>query len=262
MTKPLALHRALLLLSLALLPAGRPALAAGPDLAYAVAATLPHDREAFTQGLLLDGGVFYESTGLHGQSSLRRVDPATGKVLARRDLDRNHFGEGLALLHGVLYQLTWRQGRVLLYDQKTLEPKGSLPLETEGWGIAATPFGLLTSDGSPTLTWRDPLTFKPGRTLVVTDRNRPVARLNELEWADGWILANVWHDDRIAVVSPVTGKVAAWIDCAPLRARLPGLPEDSDLNGIAWDQARKRLYVTGKLWPVVFELKLEEWPAP
>ncbi|GFK96065.1 hypothetical protein NNJEOMEG_03939 [Fundidesulfovibrio magnetotacticus] len=260
MTRTLQSFAVLALALVLCLAPDRPARAR--ELSYTVTATLPHDEEAFTQGLLFAQGQFFESTGLYGQSTLRRVDPATGKVLARRELDRNHFGEGLALLGGVLYQLTWRQRLVLLYDAATLEPRGSLPLETEGWGIAATPFGLVTSDGTPTLTWRDPLTFKPGRSVAVTDRNRPVERLNELEWAEGWILANVWHDDRIAVVSPATGKVAAWIACAPLRARLPGLPRESDLNGVAWDPAAKRLYVTGKNWPAVFQLKLEEWPAP
>ena len=150
----------------------------------------------------------------------------------------------------------------MVYDAATLAPQGALPLEGEGWGLASTPFGLVVSDGSNVLTWRDAATFKPMRTLAVTDAGRPVARLNELEWVEGFILANVWHEDRIAIISPATGKVAAWIDCAPLRARLSGLPAESDLNGIAWDPTRKRLYVTGKLWPAIFELALEGLPRP
>ncbi|WP_243359026.1 glutaminyl-peptide cyclotransferase [Fundidesulfovibrio terrae] len=229
---------------------------------YTVTAVLPHDPKAFTQGLLLHEGSFYESTGLYGRSSLRKVEPSSGKVLDSRELDKSDFGEGLALAGGRFYQLTWLSGKVLVYDAATLAPQGSLPLEGEGWGIAATPFGLVVSDGSNVLTWRDAASFKPVRTLAVTDNGRPVIRLNELEWVEGFILANVWHEDRIAIISPATGKVAAWIDCAPLRARLQGLPAESDLNGIAWDPTRKKLYVTGKLWPAIFELALEGLPRP
>ncbi|MFP5221364.1 MAG: glutaminyl-peptide cyclotransferase [Acidobacteriota bacterium] len=229
---------------------------------YSVSAVLPHDQGAFTQGLLFWGGHLYESTGLHGRSSLRKVEPATGRVLRQVELDREDFGEGLALWGGQFYQLTWRNAKVHVYDADSLERVRTLPLHGEGWGVATTPFGLVTSDGSATLTWRDPATMRPTRTVGVTDAGRPVVRLNELEWVEGFILANIWHEDRIAVVSPATGQVAAWIDCAPLRARLGALSQDSDLNGIAWDPAAKKLYVTGKLWPAIFELALEGLPKP
>jgi len=229
---------------------------------YAVTRVLPHDSGAFTQGLILAGGYFYESTGLNGYSSLRKVEPSSGRVLARVDLDRADFGEGMALWNGTLFQLTWLSKKVLLYDAGTLTLKGTLPLDTEGWGIASTPWGLVTSNGSNVLTWRDPASFRATRTLKVSDGSRPVDRLNELEWVDGFILANVWHEDRIAVISPATGKVAAWIDCAALRARLGPMPPDSDLNGIAWDPVTKKLYVTGKRWPALFELSLEGLPKP
>lgn len=230
------------------------------SLAYTVTAALPHDQAAFTQGLLFSGGHLYESTGLNGRSSLRKVEPATGKVLHLVELDQEDFGEGLALWGGQLYQLTWRNSKVHVYDAASLERVRTLPFQGEGWGVTATPFGLVTSDGSSRLTWRDPATMLPTRTLNVSDAGRPVARLNELEWVDGFILANVWHEDRIAVISPATGQVAAWIDCAPLRARLGPLAEDSVLNGIAWNPATKKLYVTGKLWPAIFELALEGLP--
>jgi len=230
------------------------------SVAYTVTAVLPHDQAAFTQGLLFSEGHLYESTGLNGRSSLRKLDAATGKVLRLVGLDREDFGEGLALWGGQLYQLTWRNSKVHVYDAASLERVRTLPLQGEGWGVAATPFGLVTSDGSARLAWRDPATMLPTRTLNVSDAGRPVVRLNELEWADGFILANVWHEDRIAVISPATGQVAAWIDCAPLRARLGPLAEDSDLNGIAWNPAAKKLYVTGKLWPAIFELSLEGLP--
>jgi len=230
------------------------------SLGYTISAVLPHDQAAFTQGLLFSGGYLYESTGLNGRSSLRKVEPATGKVLRLVQLDREDFGEGLALWGGQFYQLTWRNSRVHVYDAATLERVRTLPFQGEGWGVASTPFGLVTSDGSATLTWRDPATMLPTRTLNVSDAGRPVARLNELEWVDGFILANVWHEDRIAVISPATGQVVAWMDCAPLRARLGPLDEDSVLNGIAWNPATRKLYVTGKLWPAIFELALEGLP--
>lgn len=237
-----------------------PALAA--EAGYAVKAELPHDPGAFTQGLFFENGFFYESTGLNGRSSLRKVEPATGKVLISRELDPADFGEGLARVGDRLYQLTWRSRKVLLWDAATLTPAGTLPLEGEGWGIASTPFGPVTSDGSSALTWRDPASFRPLRRLEVKDGLKPVTRLNELEWVDGYILANVWHEDRIAVIAPGTGKVAAWIDCAPLRRKLDGLPPESDLNGMAWDPASRTLYVTGKLWPIIFALSLEGLPKP
>jgi len=232
------------------------------SLGYSVSAVLPHDQAAFTQGLLFSGGYLYESTGLNGRSSLRKVEPATGKVLRQVELDREDFGEGLALWAGQLYQLTWRNAKVHVYDAASLERVRTLPLQGEGWGAAATPFGLVTSDGSARLTWRDPATMLPTRTLDISDAGRPVARLNELEWVEGFILANVWHEDRIAVISPATGQVVAWMDCATLRARLGPLGEDSVLNGIAWNPAAKKLYVTGKLWPAIFELSLEGMPKP
>ena len=232
------------------------------NVGYTVSAVLPHDPAAFTEGLLLKDGSFYESTGLNGQSSLRKVEPGTGRILARVNLDPSYFGEGLALWGGKLYQLTWRSRLVLVYDARTLAPLTTLPLETEGWGAASTPLGLVTSDGSDTLTWRDPETFRPTRAVQVTDAGRPVTLLNELEWVEGFVLANVWHDDRIAVISPGTGRVAAWLDCSRLRKGLGALPGESDLNGIAWDPARKKLYVTGKLWPNIFELTLEGLPKP
>jgi len=232
-----------------------PCLADG--LRYTVTNVLPHDPAAFTQGLLWRDGLFYESTGLNGQSSLRRVEPATGSVLARADLAPALFGEGLAYWKEKFYQLTWQSGVVLVYDAKTLVRTGSLPLETEGWGAASTPSGIVTSNGSDTLIWRDPETFKPVRIVHVTDQGRPVKLLNALAWVDGSVFANVWHDDRIAVISPDTGHVTAWLDGAPLRVLAGNPPGETDLNGIAWDPVRKRLYVTGKLWPKIFELSLD-----
>ena len=228
---------------------------------FTVTAVLPHDPGAFTQGLVYSDGWLYESTGLNGRSTLRKVEPRTGRVAAARNLPPEHFGEGLALWGGRFHQLTWKSRMVFVFDAATLEPLGTLPLDRDGWGLASTPLGPVSSDGSNVLVWRDPATFKALRTLAVTDGGRPVYRLNELEWAEGFILANVWHEDRIAVIRPATGEVAAWIDCSGLRAGLGTLPEESDLNGMAWDPGAKRLYVTGKLWPNIFELALEGLPA-
>ncbi len=228
---------------------------------FKVIAVLPHDPGAFTQGLLFMGGWLYESTGLHGRSGLRKVEPGTGRTAAVKELAEEHFGERLAEWGGRLYQLTRKSRLAFVYDAATLAPLGTLPLEGEGWGAAGTPFGIVTSDGSDRLVWRDPASFKALRTVQVTDAGRPVRRLNELEWVEGFVLANVWHEDRIAVIQPATGKVAAWIDCSGLRQGLGPVPEESDLNGMAWDPAARRLYVTGKLWPKIFVLALEGLPA-
>jgi len=236
--------------------------AAAPSIDYSVLGVLPHDSQAFTEGLVYSGGVFYESTGLNGRSSVRRVDPATGRVLTRYDLEPRYFGEGLALVHGRLIQLTWQSGKAFVYEAANLRPVRELPYPAEGWGLTDTPRGLLSSDGSSTLTWRDAETLKPLGTLSVTDGGTAVSNLNELEWVEGWILANVWHEDRIAVIAPASGVVRGWINCAALRMSLGPLNSEAVLNGIAYDPGAKILYVTGKLWPKVFQLRLGAFPKP
>ncbi len=233
-----------------------------PSIAYTVTGELPHDSQAFTQGLVFSGGVFYESTGLNGRSSLRKVDPRTGRILARLDLEPQYFGEGLALVKGRLVQLTWQSGKAFVYDAATLRRVQELPYPAEGWGLADTPGGLVSSDGSATLTWRDVVTLNPVATRAVTDGGRRVSQLNELEWVEGRILANIWHEDRIAVIAPATGLVEGWIDCTALRIRMGRLDGEAALNGIAYDPEAKILYVTGKLWPKIFQLRLEGFPKP
>ena len=250
--------------------APRPARGAAPEgaggaarsIAFTVLGELPHDSQAFTQGLVFSGGVFYESTGLNGRSSVRKVDPRTGRASARFDLEPQYFGEGLALVQGRLIQLTWQSGKAMVYDPATLRRVAELPYDAEGWGLTGTPKGLLASDGSATLTWRDPATLSPTGTLAVTDNGRAVSQLNELEWVEGRILANIWHEDRIAVIAPATGVVEGWIDCTALRVRLGPRDGEAVLNGIAYDPAAKILYVTGKLWPKIFQLRLEGFPTP
>jgi glutamine cyclotransferase len=215
-----------------------PALAAGaPVLPVVVKARLPHDPGAFTQGLLYRNGVFYESTGLYGRSSLRRVDPATGRVLARRELPREVFGEGLTLVDGSLYQLTWREGRVLLADPSDLSPRGELALPTEGWGACALGARLVVSDGSDKLFFYDPKTMA------------------------GRIWANVWGDTRIAVIDPATGRIAAWADCSGLRPGAVAVDFENVLNGIAHDPATGRVWVTGKRWPEMYEIAVPGLPT-
>lgn len=254
--------------------------APAPVVPVRVLARLPHDAGAFTQGLLFHQGQLYESTGLYGQSSLRRVDPATGKVLTRHNLDPRFFGEGLALCpdgeNSRLVQLTWREGVVLTYDSATLRPLASLALRGQGWGLACAGSQLVHSDGSNLLRWLDARTLTPtGKTVRVRDAGRPVERLNELEWAGGWLLANVWQEDKIAVIRPATGQVALWLDLSALRRELPQGAETA--NGIAYAPAGQMsraglksqtgqtgqagqgaLYLTGKRWNTVFVVELPE----
>jgi glutamine cyclotransferase len=234
---------------------------AAPVFKAAIKARLPHDPTAFTQGLLFHDDVFYESTGLYGASSLRRVDPATGRVLARRVLPGSIFGEGLVLLGSRLYQLSWREGRVFVFNAADLTPAGELALPTEGWGACALGGRLVVSDGSDRLSFYEPSTMAALGSVAVTDEGRPVTRLNELEVVAGHIWANVLGDDRIAVIDPSSGRVAAWVDCAVLRPGGSATALENVLNGIAHDPATGRLWVTGKRWPELFEITVPGLPT-
>ncbi|WP_300154457.1 glutaminyl-peptide cyclotransferase [Solidesulfovibrio sp.] len=235
-------------------PAGAPVVTAQS------VARIPHDPAAFTQGLLFADGVFYESTGLYGQSSRRRLDPATGRVLAKVSLPPSLFGEGLAFAGGRLYQLTWREGRVLTADPATLRPLSELPLPTEGWGATVLDGALVVSDGTARLAFYDPKDMTLLGSLAVTDDGAPVDNLNELETVGGMIWANVWHETRIAVVDPATGRVAAWVDCSALARPVTARDPESVLNGIAHDPATGRIWVTGKNWPAIHEIKAPGLP--
>ncbi|WP_428568918.1 MAG: glutaminyl-peptide cyclotransferase [Solidesulfovibrio sp. DCME] len=240
--------------------AASPALAGAPVIVPRVVATLPHDRAAFTQGLLFLDGALYESTGLYGQSSLRRLEAATGKVLDKRALPARYFGEGLALAEGRLYQLTWREGRVLLADPASLRPLGELPLPTEGWGLTVLDGALVVSDGSDRLTFYEPKAMAPVGTIDVTEDGAPVADLNELEAVGGLLWANVWHSPRIAVIDPASGRVVAWVDCAALARPVTAGDPERVLNGIAHDPATGRIWVTGKNWPAIHEIQVPGLP--
>ncbi len=251
---------AVLLLALALWLPPTWAVAGAPVLPAVIVAELPHDPASFTQGLLFWDGYFYEGSGLYGHSSLRKVDPATGRVLARRDLPRDVFGEGLALAKGRLYQLTWQEHRVFTYDLADLAPQGEFPLATEGWGICALDDRLAVSDGSDHIFFYDPKDFSPLGSMAVTDNGAPVSRLNELETVGRTIWANVWGEDRIAVIDPASGRVVAWVDCSALAERVTASDPDNVLNGIAFDPATGRVWVTGKRWPKVYEIKVPGLP--
>ena len=226
-----------------------------PVYGYRVIATYPHDPNAFTQGLVYYQGDFYESTGLRGRSSLRKVDLETGDILQIRKLPDAYFGEGLALFDDKLYQLTWQSHTGFIYDRASFDLLTTFHYPTEGWGLTHNGWELIMSDGTPTLYFLDPNTLGVLRQVAVADENGPVWKLNELEYIDGAVYANVWQTDRIARIDPDTGRVTAWIDLTGL---LP--PEDRPganvLNGIAWDEQGGRLFVTGKLWPKLFQIEL------
>ena len=222
---------------------------------YKVIATFPHDTTSFTQGLVFADGELYESTGLNGESTLRRVDLATGKTLQRVDVPKQYFAEGLALVGDELLQLTWQHHLGFVYDRKTFKQKRTFTYNTEGWGIAFDGASrLVMSDGTDTLTFLDPKTFAATTTLRVRDAGRPVPNLNELEWIEGEIWANVWQTDRIARISPKTGEVNSWIDLSSLFPRQQRVPPADELNGIAYDKATRRIFITGKKWPRLYQI--------
>lgn len=236
-------------------PAGSEARAADGT-GYRIVHSFPHDPDAFTQGLAFFDGCFYESTGLNGRSSVRRVEPETGKVLQRLDLPHRYFGEGLTIWKDGIVQLTWKSRVGFVYDLKTFAERGRFSYETEGWGIAQDGSCLIMSDGTDVLRFLDPETFREIRRVAVRFSGKPVFQLNELEYVRGEILANVWGSDSIARISPRTGEVLGWVDLGGLRLALGPVRNVDVLNGIAYDDRRDRLFVTGKLWPRVFEIEL------
>jgi glutamine cyclotransferase len=227
-----------------------------PVQSYKIIATFPHDTTSFTQGLVFaSDGQLYESTGLEGESTLRRVDIATGRTVQKVDVPRPYFAEGLAMVGDELLQLTWRHKLGFVYDRTTFKQKRTFSYNTEGWGIAYDGTSrLVMSDGSDALTFLDPKTFAVTKTLRVQDAGRPVGNLNELEWIEGEIWANVWMTDRIARISPNTGDVNASIDLSSLFPRTQRTPPADELNGIAYDKATRRIYITGKKWPRLYQI--------
>jgi len=224
---------------------------------YQIVRVYPHDPEAFTQGLVYVDGHLYESTGRNGQSSLRLVDLSTGKVLRHSDLPAEYFGEGLTDWHGALFQLTWKSGLGFVYDQFSFALRRTFRYQGEGWGLTHDDKHLILSDGTSVLTFLDPQSFLATRRMPVTDeKGRPVTMINELEYMHGEIYANIWQTDQIVRISPRTGRVLGWIDLAGLIEKSQLANGDAVLNGIAYDSSNDRLFVTGKLWPKLFEIRV------
>jgi glutamine cyclotransferase len=233
------------------------------DDTYRIVHTYPHDPQAFTQGLVFVDGRLYESTGLRGQSSLRMVDLETGHVLQDQPVDSKYFAEGLTDWGSTLVQLTWETGAAFVYDRFSFRVLGKFFYSGEGWGLTHDAKSLILSDGTPVLRFVDPATFKEVRRVTVKDHGKPVMEINELEYVKGQIYANIWHSDRIARIDPKTGRVLGWIG---LKGLLPDNERSSPeavLNGIAYDAAHDRLFVTGKLWPKLFDIEIvPESPRP
>lgn len=226
------------------------------NLGFEILATLPHDPACYTQGLLIDNDIFYESCGLYGQSSLRMVDPATGTVQAETDLDASFFAEGLALLQDKLYQLTWRENTGFVYDASTLAQLRTFNYQTEGWGLTTDGSALILSDGTNTLYWLDPGTMQVVRQVNVSYQGQSVEYLNELEFINGLIFANVYLTDTIVAVNPDDGNVVSLIDLTGLRPEQNRAVQGEVLNGIAYDAINDKLYLTGKNWPNLYEVRL------
>ena len=231
--------------------------AAVPVQGYEVRASFPHDRSAFTQGLFFSDGALYESTGMEGESTIRKVRLADGAVLQKVAIPPHQFGEGSTNWGSEILSLTWRHGIGYRWDRASFKPKGSFRYKGEGWGLTQDGKSLILSDGTPWLRFLDPGTFQEQRRIRVTAAGSPVPRLNELEWVKGEILANIWMTDRIARIDPETGRVKAWIDLAGIDPTPRGNDPDAVLNGIAYDAKRDRLFVTGKRWPKLYEIRLK-----
>lgn len=233
--------------------------AAVPVYGYTVKQTFPHDPQAFTEGLFYQDGVMYESTGLNGRSSIRKVELETGKVLQSREIPSTYFGEGIAPFGKRLISLTWQNQVGFIFDLETLQPQSRFGYEGEGWALTSDGERLYMSDGTPYIRVLDPETLKVTRRIRVTADGTPVTQINELEWVEGQIYANIWQTDRIARIDPFSGRVLGWIDLTGLD-KLSGVGPGTDnvLNGIAYDKAKKRLFVTGKMWPKLFHIELKQ----
>jgi len=217
----------------------------------------PHDPGSYTQGLLIHNGVLYESAGEYGKSSLRKVNLATGKVLKKTDLEKEYFAEGLALLSGKLYQLTWQEQKGFVYNLEDFSVAGEFSYTGEGWGLATDGSKLFMTNGSEKITVHNPEGFTKERTIEVYDNNGPVRMLNEIEWIGGKIWANVFMTTRIAIIDPATGAVEGYVDCSSLESRVGNPLAAEVFNGIALDPASGKIYVTGKHWDKLFEIKLD-----
>jgi glutamine cyclotransferase len=242
-----------LALAFAAIPAALPA---APVSSYKIVAQFPHSTGSYTEGFFYRDGFFYEGTGLKGNSAILVIEPETGKVLQRRDLPPQFFGEGIIDWGHEIYEWTWQSHLCFVYDLFSLRPAGQFTYSGEGWGMTRTATAIITSDGTATLRFRDPKTFQETRHILVKDGRLPVEQLNELEYVKGEIYANIWHSDRIARISPRNGRVLGWIDLTGLMPASRRVNGESVLNGIAYDAKHDRLFVTGKQWPTIFEIRI------
>lgn len=227
-----------------------------------IVATYPHDPQAYTEGLFYENGRLWESTGTVGQSGIRKVDLMTGKVLLRAAVDPPLYGEGIAPWRDQILSLTWKNHVGFRWSKDKFKKLGSFKYEGEGWALTSDGIDLIMSDGTPQLRFIDPATFTVRRTLTVTHDGKPLINLNELEYVDGEILANVWLTDRIARIDPKDGRVIGWIDVSELHRQSGATAENDVPNGIAWDARKRRLFVTGKDWPYIFEIKAPKDTKP
>jgi glutamine cyclotransferase len=239
-----------------------PAGAAGPvRYTYEVVATFPHDRGAFTQGLVFRNGSLFESTGLNGESTLREVELNSGKVLKQVPVPRQYFAEGLAIVGALAYQVTWQNQRGFVYDADTFEKLREFNYAGEGWGLTTDGVSLILSNGSSRISFLDQTkSFEPRRVIDVTAAGKPVDRLNELEFINGEIFANVWQTDEVVRIDPASGTVRGTIDFSGLLAPSDRTRDTDVLNGIAYDTEHDRLFVTGKRWPKIFQVRLKAKP--
>lgn len=234
------------------------------SISYNIVNQYPHDTHAFTEGLEYRDGVLYESVGQYGKSDIRKVELASGKVLQATKMDDRFFGEGLTILNGKLYQLTYREGKVLVYNLASMKQEGAMTYPAqEGWGMTNNGTHLIVSDGSNKIYFMDPATMNVVKQLMVNDERGPVYRINELELINGYVYANQWQADVILKIDTATGRVVARADMASIRQQ-GGIPPNTNneeapetMNGIAWDATGNRIFVTGKNWPKIFEIKLD-----
>jgi len=242
------------LFAFAALVAAEPAV---PVCGYDVVRTYPHDPTSFTEGLLFHNGQLYEGTGIEGRSKVARIDLATGKALAQSKYPASQFGEGIARWKDQLISVTWQDGIGHRWRLSDLKPLGTFRYTGEGWALTMMGQRLVMSDGTPTLRFYDPATMRQSGSVQVTLRGQPLARINELEAIGGEIWANVWMTDQLVRINPVTGKVRAIVNLKGLREAAGARGPDSVLNGIAWDAKGKRLFVTGKEWPKLYQIKVK-----
>lgn len=228
-----------------------------PKYGYEILNTWPHDIEAYTQGLVFRDGKLVESTGQEGRSSLRRVEPQTGKILKKVDVPRPYFAEGITFFKGKIYQLTWQHQLGFIYDAESFEKLGEFSYRGEGWGLTNDGSWLIMSDGTNRIRFLDADNFQTNRTISVLDGTTPITSINELEYVHGEIYANIWHKESVVRIDPQTGRVLGWIDLTGLRALSDAKENEAVLNGIAYDENNDRLFVTGKLWPKLFEIRVK-----